>query len=1001
MHPKPSPSVDPWLSAPLLARLPLLVLAIGLALSGPASAGQIDPAFDQYLSTLTSDTKVSVLVMLADQAPIADLDRELDTDRATLPVRHERILTELKAVADATQPALLAELQSRRARGEVSGFTPYWISNLVVAQMSAKAVREIAARSDVGTVYSNFTVSLIEPVGGMRNAAPKGEDGEGSSQLVNSATPGLRAINAHRVWYDLGITGAGRLVCGLDTGVMGNHVALGSRWRGTHVPAAHAWKDVLPGGPTTFPSDTHGHGTHTMGTMTGLGVATGDTVGVAFGAEWIACNAINQGVGPEFDNDVIAAFQWIADPDGNPNTTTDVPDVVQNSWRINESFGNGYTDCDPRWWAVIDGVEAAGCAVVFSAGNEGPSAGTIGSPPDRITTPTNGFAIGAVDAQQGIPFPFPIASFSSRGPSGCPGTVTEKIKPEVSAPGVEVYSTTNNGGYQSAGWSGTSMAGPHVSGIFALMREANPNLSVTTMKQVIMDTARDEGPAGEDNTFGWGIPDAYEAVSAVMEGVGELSGSVVRQTSLAGTLPIPGATVTVIGGNRTFTTNQLGNYHGFVPVGIYSITASHPSFQSQTVNGIVIADGSPAVANFTLVPVPDGVAPAISTVCPFATDNPVGPYEVSAIVTDNLDLVDAVTLHYRVSGPFLTATMSPTGGDGYAASIPGQPLGTTIEFYIEARDAQQNTALNPPGAPGVVHTLVVDTPTIVAQDDAEIDRGWTLGVAGDQATTGRWVREDPVGTSNPSPPYIGQPEDDHTPNPAAICFVTGNAPPGSAVGTNDVDNGCTTLLSPIYDLSGAHEAVLHYWRWYTNETTLDDPFTIDISSDGGTTWQSLEIVGPGTVQPWIEVVKFLRCQVTLTGQMRLRFIACDQGQGSIAEALIDDLTLGRFEGATTAVDAGAGASPATLRFVAVKPNPFNPSAMITYEVPAKERVELKIFDVAGRLIRTLADGTIEPGVHASLFDGRTNGGQELASGVYFLELSAGGQRLTKKVNLVR
>ena len=169
MHPKPSPSVTPWLSAPRLARLLSLALAtfgIGLALSGSASAGQIDPAFEQYLSTLTPDSKVSVLVMLADQAPIADLDRELDTNRATLPIRHERIITELKSVADATQPALLAELESRRGSGEVDGFTPYWISNLVVAQMSVKAVREIAARQDVGTVYSNFTVSLIEPVGG-------------------------------------------------------------------------------------------------------------------------------------------------------------------------------------------------------------------------------------------------------------------------------------------------------------------------------------------------------------------------------------------------------------------------------------------------------------------------------------------------------------------------------------------------------------------------------------------------------------------------------------------------------------------------------------------------------------------------------------------------------------------------------------------------------------------------------------------------------------------
>ena len=510
MRPKLRLSHIAWPSTPRTA-LGLAALLTGLALGAPASAGQIDPAFDQYLNTLAADAKVSVIVMLADQAPVADLDRELATTSATLPVRHERIINELKAAADATQPALLADLQSRKGSGEVTGFTSYWIANLVVAEMSVKAVREIAARQDVGDVYSNFTVSLIEPVRDLQK-----EDGE-NEDLVNSATPGLRAINAHRVWYELGITGAGRLVCGLDTGVLGSHVALSTRWRGTHAPWQEAWKDLLGAGGTQFPSDSNGHGTHTMGTMTGLGVATGDTVGVAFGAEWIACNAINQGVGPAFDSDIIAAFQWIADPDGNPNTTADVPDVVQNSWRINEGFPGGYTDCDPRWWVVIDGVEAAGCAVVFSAGNEGPGAQTIGSPPDRITTPTNGFAIGAVDARTGFSFPFPIASFSSRGPSGCPGTATEKIKPEVSAPGVEVYSSTNNGSYGSNGWSGTSMAGPHVSGIIALMRQANPNLDVTTMKQIIMNTARDEGVAGEDNTFGWGVPDAYAAVNAALQ----------------------------------------------------------------------------------------------------------------------------------------------------------------------------------------------------------------------------------------------------------------------------------------------------------------------------------------------------------------------------------------------------------------------------------------------------------------------------------------------------
>ncbi len=438
-------------------------LAIGLALSAavsPATAGMIDPAFARHLATLPQDEQVSVIIMLADQVPIAALDAELRAARTTLPVRHERVIVDLQTKAEETQPPLLAELAARRATGEVRGFTPYWIANLVVAQMRAGAVAAVANRSDVGIIFSNFTASLIEPIGGVPSAASLGEEG---SAMANSTTPGIRAINVPRVWSELGITGAGRLVCGFDTGVLGSHVALASRWRGTHVPWQHAWKDVITNN-TQFPSDSNGHGTHTMGTMVGRGAPTADTVGVAFNAEWIACNAINQGVGMEFDNDVIACFQWIADPDGNPNTTDDVPDVVQNSWRINEGFPGGYTDCDTRWWAVIDGCEAAGCAVVFSAGNEGPGPQTIGSPPDRITTLTNGYAIGAIDAQQGINFPYPIAGFSSRGPSGCAGTPTQKIKPEVVAPGVNVFSTTNNGGYGSAGWSGTSMAGPHVSG---------------------------------------------------------------------------------------------------------------------------------------------------------------------------------------------------------------------------------------------------------------------------------------------------------------------------------------------------------------------------------------------------------------------------------------------------------------------------------------------------------------------------------------------------------
>jgi subtilisin family serine protease len=113
-------------------------------------------------------------------------------------------------------------------------------------------------------------------------------------------------------------------------------------------------------------------------------------------------------------------------------------------------------------------------------------------------------------------WPYPIADFSSRGPSDC--DVTKK-KPEVVAPGVTVYSSVPGGSYQQNGWDGTSMAGPHVAGVVVLMRQANPDLEVDSIKHILINTARDEGAFMEDNTFGWGFIDAYAAVLAVVNGL--------------------------------------------------------------------------------------------------------------------------------------------------------------------------------------------------------------------------------------------------------------------------------------------------------------------------------------------------------------------------------------------------------------------------------------------------------------------------------------------------
>lgn len=241
-----------------------------------------------------------------------------------------------------------------------------------------------------------------------------------------------------------------------------------------------------------------------MGTMVGAyGV---DTVGMAWGAQWIANNSINQGVGAGFDSDVTNAYNWAADPDGNPATRYDVPDASCNSWGIDSRFGGGYLDCDRRWNTAIWNAEAAGCAIEYSAGNEGPTASSHRSPANICSTDVRSFAVGAVDGA--TPWPHTIASFSSRGPSDCNSSV---IKPEVCAPGVTVRSCYNNGGYTTM--SGTSMAGPHVAGAFLLLRQYNTDATGDTIKKALIQSARDEGTGGNDNTYGWGFIDVNAAIN--------------------------------------------------------------------------------------------------------------------------------------------------------------------------------------------------------------------------------------------------------------------------------------------------------------------------------------------------------------------------------------------------------------------------------------------------------------------------------------------------------
>ncbi len=945
-----------------------------------AVAGSIAPRLQAEMDQRGPGAVFSVIVNMQEQAPLPALNAELRAAKSTRLERHARVVEALQTAARGQQP-LIAALDEGMRSGGIQGYTSYWISNLMVVQGTKEAIAEIALRSDVDLIEPNFTVELMEPVS---MEMPQGDGLRGIG-----VTPGLRAIRAPEVWYQLGYTGAGRLIGSLDTGVDGNHPALQTRWRGYQgqEPWQECWLDVLSGS-TQFPNDGYGHGTHTTGTMTGLGIATEDTVGVAWGAKWIATNAINQGVGSGFDNDIITCFQWFADPDGNPNTIDDVPDVVQNSWRINEQFGGNYTDCDTRWWNVIDGCEASGVVVTFSAGNEGPGSQTIGSPPDRATTYYNAFAIGAVDATS-YNWPYPIASFSSRGPTGCDVPADRKIKPEVVAPGVNVYSCIPGGGY-SANWSGTSMAGPHVAGIVGLMREANPNLSVDDIKQILLDTARDEGNTGEDNTFGWGFVDAYDAVISATLGFGEIEGHVTNGTY--NNNPIQGATVQLLEIGNQYVTDAAGYYNGTAPAATYTVVASHPDFRPDTLQVTLVASQL-VVQDFALT---DDHGPSITNV----TDQVTQPLSVVTPIRATIldpSTVAGAKLYYRINGNgWIELPMGTLSGGVYAANLPAASRGTQIDYYIAATDGPGNGSMSPPTAPATFYSLYFTE--MLFADDVEQDQSWSLQATGDNATTGRWLRDDPVGTTYNGHPC--QPENDHTAGPGVKCFVTGNGTPGGDANAQDVDNGCTTLTAPAFDLTGYSRAFISYHRWWAQEIALDDQFQIDGSSNGGASWVPLERVGPEAEEYWRKVVIDVGQHLSFTNNMRIRFKACDGTQGGIVEAAIDDFTIETFAAATAGADDTA-LLPRRPVLEQNEPNPFNPVTSIRFTLsnPAPTRIE--IFDANGRLVRVLADEPMTAGVHSILWNGLDDAGRSCGSGVYFYRLKAGAFEQSRRMTILK
>ena len=293
----------------------------------------------------------------------------------------------------------------------------------------------------------------------------------------------------------------------IDTGIDPNHVDLdGGKIIG--------WKDFTRDqlDPYDEVDTCDGHGTHVSSIVAGEGQANSLYKGVAPGAALVGLKVLRKvtGGGPPgcsgLVSDVDAAVQWAID---NKNT--------YGINIINMSIGvAGNSDGTDSTSVLVNSAVDAGMIVVTSAGNEGPKKYTIGSPSAAEKAITVGAMADVEPGNSGSfscgPAPgsgFYQICFSSRGP-----TADERIKPDISAPGVFIMAaqadTTN--GYVE--YSGTSMSSPFIAGLAGLMLHANPSLTPAQVKAKIMDTALDWGPAGDDIDYGAGRLDGYESIKS-------------------------------------------------------------------------------------------------------------------------------------------------------------------------------------------------------------------------------------------------------------------------------------------------------------------------------------------------------------------------------------------------------------------------------------------------------------------------------------------------------
>lgn len=1018
-----------------MLRRVLLTVAICLGVTAAGSvaarAVEIDPDLRARFAAKAADETVPVL-MIFDQ-PDRDVSGVREKSSSLTPVaRRKAVLQALRQQARQNHADAAALLASPRWQSEVHHVRDLYLANAMAFDATWAVVSALADLPDQAVLVHDRSYRMTSATRRGVNRAPAS-----ASAVAADTVWSVKYIHADRVWRDLGLDGSGVIVGHIDTGVWLAHPDLAGRlWRNPgeipdngidddhngFIDDINGWDFGEDDNNPDDDAPGAGHGTHTAGTVVGDG-SGGTLTGVAPGAQLMALKVWqDNGTGAGLST-LWAAEQYAVENGARIITMSlsfsgPIPAVFMRAERYND-----------------DNIRDAGVVFFNAAGNDH----LTQAPPvevsmiSRVPAPWNALPVprsstGGVISVGGTGYVSDSVYLnSSRGPVTWgdiepwrdwpldpePGL----IKPDLGAPGEWVNSTVIGGGYSGNTWSGTSMACPHAAGVAALMLQKNPSLSPAGVDSLLELNAIDLGAPGKDNDYGSGRLDAWAAVNAVPATLNpDLVWTAVLPDPAGDGIIDPGQVneIAVALRNSSPVTGgeDVTGALAIVPNPWVSVADSVGSYGAIAIGDTV----SNTAAPFTLRVSAD--APHGFEFTMLLTVSANGTYQQTFDIPWYVGLPDWRTLDR--GGVFLSVT--DQGSIGYMSQdqVEGHGMGyrdSGSELFVGSFWAGTDTTYVCSRDYGGLDTenaewIVSDTaPNGRVRD---LSTGGMDQIFGSVFTDGGHARPKPLQVAQTATTY-GTPENDQF---VILEYTLTNQGPhdlpelftgvfcdfdvadsGANLGGSDTrrnlvyinaDDGNYVGIALLADEAARNLTLINNPLYVYPTSTITDADKISLLRG--------DISEPvaDTPDDWSALVSSV---VSLPA---------DGGQAVVAYALVIGGSLTELEAAFDAASEAYGSGgptdpdlPPAVTLAQNVPNPFNPGTEISFTVAEKGPVDLAVYDLRGRRLRTLVSESRPVGKQTVTWDGRDDDGQRVPSGIYIYKYAAGGRVIARKMTLLK